>query len=448
MFTRILIANRGEIALRIIRACRDLGIETVVVFSEADRNASYVQVADHGICIGPGPARQSYLDIPRIISAAEISDVQAIHPGYGFLSENADFAEICESCNITFIGPAPESMRAAGDKVAAKELARRMRVPLIPGSDGPVEDEKQALEVARRIGYPVILKAAGGGGGRGMRVVHNDVSLVQGFLQAQAEVTAAFKNSTLYVEKYIENARHIEVQILADRHGNILHLGERDCSIQRRFQKLIEEAPSPVVSPSLRKDLGQAAVNFARGCKYVSAGTVEFLMDQHGKFYFIEMNTRVQVEHPVTEMVTGLDIVKQQILVAAGEKLPLSQKEVTWNGFALECRINAEDPFDGFRPSPGKITRLVMPGGPGVRVDTHVFAGYEIPPYYDSMIGKLIVHRRTHEEAVTAMRGALKEFVVEGIKTTIPLHLQILSHPKYTRGEVHTGFVDAVFSKG
>jgi acetyl-CoA carboxylase biotin carboxylase subunit len=448
MFSRVLIANRGEIALRVIRACRDLGIETVAVYSEADRPASYVQAADHAICIGPGPARESYLDIPRIISAAEISDVQAIHPGYGFLSENPDFAEICESCNITFIGPSPESMRAAGDKVAAKELARKMRVPLIPGSDGPVEDEKQAQEIARRVGYPVILKAAGGGGGRGMRVVHNDVSLVQGFLQAQAEVSAAFKNPTLYVEKYIEDARHIEVQILADKHGSVLHLGERDCSIQRRFQKLIEEAPSPAVSPSIRKEIGAAAIAFARGCRYTSVGTVEFLMDRNGKFYFIEMNTRVQVEHPVTEMVTGIDIVKEQILAAAGEKLSLSQKEVGWNGTALECRINAEDPFDSFRPSPGRIGRLVLPGGPGVRVDSHIFAGYDIPPHYDSLIAKLIVHRRTHEEAVTAMRGALKEFVIEGIKTTIPLHLQILGHPKYTRGEVSTGFLDSILGKG
>lgn len=447
MFNRVLIANRGEIALRILRACREMGISTVVVYSEADRNAGYLRLADQAICIGPGPARESYLDIPRIISAAEISDVNAIHPGYGFLSENADFAEICESCNIVFIGPRAESMRMAGDKVAARQLAKKLRIPVNPGSDGPVKDEKEALEIAKTIGYPVIIKAAGGGGGRGMRICHNDVSLVQSFLQAQSEVAAAFKNPALYVEKYVQNPRHIEVQILADKYGNIIHLGERDCTIQRRFQKLIEEAPSPVVTPSLRKELGNAAIAFAKACKYTHAGTVEFLLDDRGKFYFIEMNSRIQVEHPVTEMVTGVDIVKEMIRIAAGEKLTIRQGDVMIRGCAIEARINAEDPSDGFRPCPGKIVKYVPPGGPGVRVDSHVYPGYEVPPYYDSMIAKVLVHRATHEQAVAALRGALNEMTVEGIKTTIPLHLQVLSHPKYVKGEISTTFVDQVFGR-
>jgi acetyl-CoA carboxylase biotin carboxylase subunit len=448
MFRRVLIANRGEIALRVIRACKDLGIDTVVVYSEADRGASYLKLADHTVCIGPGPAKESYLDIPRIISAAEVTNVDAIHPGYGFLSENPEFSEICESCNIRFIGPSAESTRMAGDKVRAREVAKKVRIPTIPGSEGPVEDEKQALETAKAVGYPVMIKAAGGGGGRGMRVVHNDVTLVQSFLKAQTEVAAAFKNSALYVEKFIPNARHIEVQLLGDRFGNLIHLGERDCTIQRRFQKLIEEAPSPVITPSLRKDLGNAAIAFAKAVKYHTTGTVEFLVDDKGRFYFIEMNSRIQVEHPVTEVVTGIDLVKEQIKVAGDEKLTIGQRDVSWNGYAIEMRINAEDPSNGFRPCPGRITRLQFPGGPGVRIDSHAFAGYEVPPFYDSLIAKVIVHRRTHEEAVAAARQAMRELVVEGIKTTIPLHVSILNHPLYITGQINTSFVDSAFGRG
>ncbi len=447
MFSRVLIANRGEIALRIIRACKELGVESVVVYSEADRNSLYLKQADYAICIGPGPAQKSYLDISRIVSAAEIADVDAIHPGYGFLSENPHFAEVCESCNIKFIGPPPEASRATGDKVAARELAKRMRIPTIPGSETAVKDEKEALEIAHRVGYPVMIKAAGGGGGRGMRVAHNDVSLVHSFLAAQAEAGSAFRNSALYLEKYVEKARHIEIQILADAHGNTLHLGERDCTIQRRFQKLIEEAPSPVMTHGLRKEMGNAAVAFARAAKYVNAGTCEFLVDERGKFYFIEMNARIQVEHPVTELVTGIDLVKEQIRIAAGERLRFGQRDVTWSGVAIECRINAENPSDGFKPSPGRITAYFPPGGPGVRVDSHVYAGYQIPPYYDSMIGKLIVHRKTREEAVSAMKRALGEFVVEGVPTTIPIHLAIFDHTQYIKGQVDTTFIESYFGK-
>jgi acetyl-CoA carboxylase biotin carboxylase subunit len=447
MFSRILIANRGEIALRVIRACKELGIESVAVYSEADRNNLYLKQADYAICIGPGQAQKSYLDISRIVSAAEIADVDAIHPGYGFLSENPHFAEVCESCNIKFIGPTAESSRIASDKVSSRELAKKCRVPTIPGSEEAVKDEKEALDVAHRIGYPVMIKAAGGGGGRGMRVAHNDVSLVHSFLAAQAEAGAAFRNSALYIEKYVEKARHIEIQILADEHGTILHLGERDCTIQRRFQKLIEEAPSPAVSPSLRKDMGNAAIAFARAAKYANAGTCEFLVDERGKFYFIEMNRRIQVEHPVTEMVTGIDLIKEQIKIAAGQKLSFSQRDVAITGVAIECRINAENPNDGFKPSPGRITSYFPPGGPGVRLDSHAYAGYQIPPFYDSMIGKLIVHKRTREEAVAAMRRALSEFVVEGVPTTIPLHLAIFDHTQYIKGQVDTTFIESYFGK-
>ncbi|MFN3485130.1 MAG: acetyl-CoA carboxylase biotin carboxylase subunit [Planctomycetota bacterium] len=447
MFSRILIANRGEIALRIIRACKELGIETVAVYSEADRPSLYLKQADYAVCIGPGPAAKSYLDISRIISAAEITNVDAIHPGYGFLSENPHFAEVCESCNIKFIGPPPEASRTTGDKVAARELARKLKIPTIPGSETAVKDEKEALEVAHRVGYPVMIKAAGGGGGRGMRVAHNDVSLVNSFLAAQAEAGAAFRNSALYIEKYIDKARHIEIQILADAHGNVVHLGERDCTIQRRFQKLIEEAPSPAMTPSLRKEMGNAAVTFARAAKYVNAGTCEFLVDERGKFYFIEMNARIQVEHPVTEMVTGIDLVKEQIRVAAGERLRFSQRDIVFDGVAIECRINAENPNDGFKPSPGKISAYYPPGGPGVRVDSHVYAGYQIPPYYDSMIGKLIVHRKTREETLAAMKRALSEFVIEGVPTTIPLHQAIFDHTQYMKGQVDTTFIESYFGK-
>jgi acetyl-CoA carboxylase biotin carboxylase subunit len=447
MFSRILIANRGEIALRVIRACKELGIESVAVYSEADRNNLYLKQADYAICIGPGQAQKSYLDISRIVSAAEIADVDAIHPGYGFLSENPHFAEVCESCNIKFIGPPPSASRATGDKVTARELAKKMKIPTIPGSETAVKDEKEAIDIAHRVGYPVMIKAAGGGGGRGMRVAHNDVSLVHSFLAAQAEAGAAFRNNALYIEKYVEKARHIEIQILADEHGNVVHLGERDCTIQRRFQKLIEEAPSPVMTPGLRKEMGNAAVSFARAAKYANAGTCEFLVDERGKFYFIEMNARIQVEHPVTELVTGIDLVKEQIRIAAGERLRFSQRDITWEGVAIECRINAENPNDGFKPSPGKITSYYPPGGPGVRVDSHVFAGYQIPPFYDSMIGKLIVHRKTRDEAVSAMKRALAEFVIEGVPTTIPIHLAIFDHTQYIKGQVDTTFIESYFGK-
>lgn len=447
MFSKILVANRGEIALRIIRACKEMGIESVVVYSEADRNAQYLRLADYSVCIGPPSPAQSYLDISRIVSAAEITDVDAIHPGYGFLAENSHFAEVCESCNIRFIGPGPEASRLLGDKVQARELARRLKIPTIPGSDAAAKDEKEALEVARRVGYPVMIKAAGGGGGRGMRLAHNDVSLVNNFLAAQAEAGAAFRNSALYIEKYLEKARHIEIQILGDQFGNVVHLGERDCTVQRRFQKLIEESPSPVVTPSLRKEMGNAAVALARAAKYTNAGTCEFLVDDRGKFYFIEMNARLQVEHPVTEMVTGVDLVREQIRIAAGERLGFGQRDVVWNGAAIECRINAEDPKNGFKPTPGKIEFWAPPGGPGVRLDSHAYGGYVIPPYYDSLIGKLIIHRRSREEALAVMKRALAEFVVEGVPTTIPLHQVIFDHTQFIRGQVDTTFVESYFGK-
>lgn len=446
MFSRILVANRGEIALRVVRAAKEMGLETTAVYSEADKNAIYLRIADYTVCIGPSSPQKSYLDISRIISAAEITDVEAIHPGYGFLSENSHFAEVCRSCNITFIGPNPEASKIVGDKIKARELARKLKIPVIPGSDGPVKDEKEATEIARRIGYPIIIKAAGGGGGRGMRIAHNDISLINNFLSAQAEAGAAFKNPSLYIEKYIEKARHIEIQILADRFGNVVHLGERDCTIQRRYQKLIEEAPSPVMTRHLRKDMGQAAITFVKTAKYDNAGTVEFLVDEKGKFYLIEMNARIQVEHPVTEMITGIDIVKEQIRIAAGERLRYSQKDINLNGVAIECRINAEDPNNGFKPCPGKITNYFSPGGPGIRIDSHIYNGYEIPSYYDSLIGKLIVHKPTRAEAIIAMKHALSEFVIEGVPTTIPLHLAIFDHTQYIRGQVDTRFIESYFS--
>jgi len=447
MFSRILVANRGEIALRIIRACREMGIEVVAVYSEADRGALYLKQADFAVCIGPGPAAKSYLDISRILSAAEVTDVDAIHPGYGFLSENPHFAEVCTSCNIKFIGPSAEASRQTGDKVMAKDLARRLRIPIVPGSDNAVRDDKEAKDIAHRIGYPVIIKAAGGGGGRGMRIAHNDVSLATNFMAAQSEAGAAFKNSAVYLEKFVEKPRHIEIQILADDHGNVIHLGERDCTIQRRFQKLIEESPSPVMTSGLRKDMGNAAVAFARGAKYTNAGTCEFIVDERGKFFFIEMNARIQVEHPVTEMVTGIDLIKEQIRIAAGEKLRYRQGDISINGWAIECRINAENPADGFKPSPGKITAYYPPGGPGVRLDSHVHAGYEIPPFYDSMIGKLIVHRKTRDEAMAVMKRALSEFVIEGVHTTIPLHQAVFDHTQFIKGQVDTTFIDSYFTR-
>src|SRR3954468_13986568 len=442
MFSKILIANRGEIALRIIRACRELGIQTAVVYSTADRDAAYLQMADQAICIGDGPPAESYLNIPRIISAAEISDVQAIHPGYGFLAENDHFAEVCRSCKIEFIGPPVSAMAAVGDKVACKKLAKKAKVPTVPGSDGAIEDEKTALKLCDDIGYPVIIKAAAGGGGRGMRVAHNDVSLRAGIKQARAEAENAFKDSTVYLEKYIELGRHVEVQIIADNHGNAAHLWERDCSLQRRHQKLVEESPSPVLKQSVREALCESAVRLIKAAGYTNAGTVEFLVDKDQSFYLLEVNARIQVEHPVTEQVTGIDLIKEQIRIAAGEPLPFKQKDVRQTGAAIEVRINAEDPARNFAPSPGLIQELRVPGGPGVRLDTHVYAGYTIPPNYDSMIGKLIVHRPTRAEAIATMRRALSEFHVAPIKTTIPLHLQIMDNPNFVSGDVDTGFVE------
>jgi acetyl-CoA carboxylase biotin carboxylase subunit len=444
MFSKILIANRGEIALRIIRACRELGVQTAAVYSTADRDAAYLKLADEAICIGDAAPADSYLNIPRIISAAEIADVQAIHPGYGFLAENDHFAEVCRSCKIEFIGPATKAMAAVGDKVECKKLAKRARVPVVPGSDGAVDDEKVALRVANEIGYPVIIKAAAGGGGRGMRLAHNDVSLRAALRQAKAEAENAFKDSTVYIEKYIELGRHVEVQVLADNHGNAVHLWERDCSMQRRHQKLVEESPSPVLRNEVRQKLCESAVRLAKTAQYTNAGTVEFLVDAEQNYYLLEVNARIQVEHPVTESVTGIDLIKQQIRIAAGEPLPFKQKDIPQTGHAIECRINAEDPARGFAPSPGTISELRVPGGPGVRLDSHVYAGYRIPPNYDSMIGKLIVHRPTRAEAIQTMRRALSEFHIAPIRTTIPLHIQIMDNDHFRSGDVDTGFVERV----
>src|SRR5438067_13655283 len=444
MFSKILIANRGEIALRIIRACREMGIQTAVVYSTADKDASYLKLADQAICIGDAPPAESYLNIPRIISAAEIADVQAIHPGYGFLAENDHFAEICRSCKIEFIGPTVKAMAAVGDKVECKKLARKAKVPTVPGSDGAVDDEKVALRIAQEIEYPVISKAAAGGGGRGMRVAHSDVSLRAGFRQAQAEAENAFKDSTVYIEKYIEYGRHVEVQVLADHHGNAVHLWERDCSMQRRHQKLVEESPSPVLNAEKRKELCESAVRLIKAARYANAGTVEFLVDKKLNYYILEVNARIQVEHPVTEQVTGIDLIKEQIRIASGLPLSVKQADVPQIGHAIECRINAEDPARSFAPSPGLITEWRAPGGPGVRLDSHAYAGYRIPPNYDSMIGKLIVHRPTRAEAIAVMRRALSEFHVAPIKTTIPLQLQIMDNQHFQTGEVDTGFVERV----
>jgi len=444
MFSKILIANRGEIALRIIRACRELGIQTAVVYSVADKDAAYLKLADQAICIGNASPAESYLNIPRIISAAEVADVQAIHPGYGFLAENAHFAEICRSCKIEFIGPPVSAMAALGDKVACKKLAKKAKVPTVPGSDGAVDDEKTALKIAQEIGYPIIIKAAAGGGGRGMRVAHNDVSLRAGFRQARAEAENAFKDSTVYIEKYIEYGRHVEVQILADHHGNAVHLWERDCSMQRRHQKLVEESPSPAISQTTRENLCAAAVRLVKAAGYTNAGTVEFLVDKEQHFYILEVNARIQVEHPVTESVTAIDLIKEQIRIASGEVLSFKQKDIPQMGHAIECRINAEDPARNFAPSPGLIEEFRPPGGPGVRIDTHAYAGYRIPPNYDSMIAKLIIHRRTRTEAIAAMKRALHEFHIAPVKTTIPLQLMIMDNPNFISGDVDTGFVERV----
>jgi acetyl-CoA carboxylase biotin carboxylase subunit len=442
MFSRILIANRGEVALRIIRACKELGVETVVVFSEADRDASYLHLADERICIGAGPSAESYLNIPRIIAAAEIADVEAIHPGYGFLAENAHFAEICRDCKIEFIGPSTDAMRALGDKIRAKQLAKAARVPLAPDSDGALEDVAHAVKVAEEIGYPVVLKAAAGGGGRGIRFAHNEATLKAVFKQAQSEAEIAFADGRLYMEKCIENFRHIEVQVLGDQSGNIVHLFERECSVQRRRQKLIEETPAPDLNDRLRDEICGAAARLAEEVGYYSAGTVEFMLDQEGEFYFLEVNTRIQVEHPVTEMVTGVDLVKWQIRVADGEKLPFDQKDVMQRGVAIECRINAEDPDNDFRPSPGRVEAFVAPGGLGVRWDSHVYQGYLIPPNYDSLIGKLIVHRPTRSDAIAVARRALEEFVIYPNKTTVSLCREILSHERFVNSQWDTTFIE------
>jgi acetyl-CoA carboxylase biotin carboxylase subunit len=442
MFQRILVANRGEIALRVIRACHDLGIEAVAVFSEADRDAAYLALADEAICIGPPPAADSYLNIRHIIAAAELANVQAIHPGYGFLSENPHFAEVCRTCHIEFIGPPEEAMRKLGNKNEARKLAQQAGVPVVPGSEGLVTNEAQAVALAKAIGYPVLVKAAAGGGGRGMRVARNDISLRSGLQAARQEAEKAFKDGSVYLEKYIEQPRHVEVQLLADQHGHAVHLWERDCSLQRRHQKLVEESPAPNLPAEVRQAICAAAVKMAKAAGYQNAGTCEFLVDQDFNFYFIEVNARIQVEHPVTELVTGIDLVREQIRIAAGEPLPFTQEQVEHRGAAIECRINAEDPAADFRPSPGVITRWQVPGGPGVRVDTHVVTGYRVPPNYDSMVAKLLVHQPTRAEAIAVMKRALDEFVVEGIKTTIPLHREILNHSAFVEGRVDTTFIE------
>lgn len=442
MFRRILIANRGEIALRIIRACRELGVEAVCVYSQADKDAPYLRLADRAICIGQGPSKDSYLNIPRIIAAAEVSDADAIHPGYGFLSERADFAQICRDCKIEFIGPSPEAMGTLGDKVAAKRAAKAAKVPVFPGSEGAIEEEDEAVEVAREIGFPVIIKAAFGGGGRGMRVCHNESTVRANIKKAQQEAQAAFGNGAVFIEKFLEHARHVEVQVLGDKHGHSVHLFERDCSLQRRHQKLIEEAPAPGVDRKKIASVCENAAKLIRNTGYAGAATVEFLMDDEQNFYMLEVNTRVQVEHPVTEMITGVDIVKNSILIAAGEKLGLRQKDISINGHAMECRINAEDPARNFMPSPGRVDTWEMPGGPGIRMDTHVVPGYMVPPTYDSMVGKLIAHADNREACITRMARALREFRVGPIKTVIPLHLHLLEHSAFRDGAVDIHYLE------
>lgn len=446
MFSRILIANRGEIALRILRSCKELGIETVAVYSEADRDSLHLRYADETVCIGPAPSSESYLNIPAIIAAAEIADVEAIHPGYGFLSENQHFAEVCQSCNIKFIGPAAETIGQCGDKVEAKRLAQVADVPSVPGSDGAVDDEQEALAIARQIGFPVLIKAAAGGGGRGMRVAHNEPSLVTGFHAARSEAETAFKDDTVYVEKFIEKPRHVEIQIIADAHGNVVHLGERDCSLQRRHQKLLEESPCPALEEDTRRAMGEAAVRLAKTAGYQSAGTVEFLLDKDKNFYFIEINSRIQVEHPVTEMVTGVDLIREMIRVADGSPLSFTQDDIKLRGHAMEFRINAEDPDRGFQPQPGLIKTFVAPGGPGVRWDSHIYQGYSVPPHYDSMVGKLIIHRATRAEVIDTARRALEELTIDGISTTGSLFLRILEHSDFAAGDVDTAFIDRYFA--
>ena len=441
MFKKVLIANRGEIALRVIRACRELDIQTVAVYSEADRESLHVRFADDDVCIGPPPGRDSYLKIPRLIAAAEITGADAIHPGYGFLAENAEFAETCRASGITFIGPTPDQIRVMGDKASARRAMQEVGVPIVPGTPGPVEDPEEALEFARQIGFPVIIKAAAGGGGKGMRVARDPDDFLRSFQLARSEALSAFGNGDVYVEKFLERPRHVEFQVLGDTHGNVIHLGERDCSVQRRHQKLIEEAPCPVMTPELRERMGEAATRGAKAINYVGAGTIEMLLDDDGSFYFMEMNTRIQVEHPVTEQLTGVDLVKEQIRVAAG--LPLSVKELPpFRGHVIECRVNAEDPSRNFQPSPGKLEVFHQPGGPGVRIDTHAYAGYTVPPFYDSMIAKLIVQGATREEALKRMQIALESFVIEGVKTTMPFLARVMQHPDFQAGKVHTKWLE------
>ena len=447
MFSKILIANRGEIALRIIRACRELGIRTVAVYSEADRNSLHTRFADEAICIGKAQSSSSYLNIPAIISAAEITDVDAIHPGYGFLAENPHFAEICESCEISFIGPTSDNIRLMGDKMAARANMQKAGLPIVPGSISIVKNKEEALKTAKRIGYPVIIKAAAGGGGKGMRIAHNDISLISNLMTAQAEAEASFGNPNVYIEKYIEKPRHIEIQILADKYGRVIHLGERDCSIQRRHQKLLEESPSSAVDYRLRKRLGELAVKGAKTINYIGAGTIEFLLDQDNNFYFMEMNTRIQVEHPVTEMVTGIDLIKEQIHMACGEKLHFQQDDIQIKGAAIECRINAEDFENNFMPCPGKIETLNLPGGPGVRLDTHIYPGYEIPIFYDSLLAKVITYANSRQDAIRIMQRALHEFNIAPIKTTIPFHLRLLENPLFLKGEISTHFVQEMLKE-
>jgi acetyl-CoA carboxylase biotin carboxylase subunit len=447
MFKKVLIANRGEIALRVIVACRELGIKTVAVYSEADENSLHVRFADEDVCIGPARSSESYLNVPAIISAAEITGADAIHPGYGFLSESAYLAEVCEACHIRFIGPDPQVIRLMGDKARARRAMKKAGVPILPGSDGPVESEEKGLKIAKDIGYPVIIKATAGGGGRGMRVVQNPGELGHALKTAQREAEAAFGVGDVYIEKYVVSPRHIEFQVLGDHHGTVVHLGERECSIQRRHQKLVEESPSVALTDKIRRKMGATVVDAARAVQYANAGTFEFLMDGDGRFYFMEVNTRLQVEHPVTEMVTGIDIVKEQIRIAAGERLSFKQSEVTFTGHAIECRVNAED-SETFRPSPGIIHAFSLPGGPGVRVDTCAHTECTIPPYYDSLIAKVIVHGRDRQEAIARMRRTLEMSVIEGIQTSIPLHLKILADPDFTAGRLSTSFMERFLAAG
>ncbi|MEG7844868.1 acetyl-CoA carboxylase biotin carboxylase subunit [Bacillus mobilis] len=443
MIKKVLIANRGEIAVRIIRACKEMDIETVAIYSEADKESLHVQIADEAYCVGPTISKESYLNLTNIISVAKLTGCDAIHPGYGFLAENADFAQLCRECNLIFIGPSPEAISKMGTKDVARDTMKEAGVPIVPGSQGIIKNTEEAIELANQIGYPVIIKATAGGGGKGIRVARHEEELVKGIQITQQEASTAFGNPGVYLEKYVEDFRHVEIQIMADTHGNAIHLGERDCTIQRRLQKLLEESPSPALDENVRKQMGEAAVKAAVAVDYTGAGTVEFIYEYRTKsFYFMEMNTRIQVEHPVTEMVTGMDLIKEQIRVASGEKLSLQQEEVQFNGWAIECRINAENPAKKFMPSPGKVEMYLPPGGFGIRVDSAVYPGYSIPPFYDSMVAKLIVHGKTREEAIAKMKRALSEFVIEGVHTTIPFHLQLLDHPDFVKGEFNTKFLE------